>query len=245
MTLIGPGGAGKTRVAIEAGGRSIADFPGGAYFVDLTTLTDSASVLPAFVDGLARAVPPDRTAAQHIIAALGAPPAIVVVDNCERVLDAIADFVEELLAAAPGVRRVLATSRVPLELTEEHTIASAPARCRDGRLAGGAAVRRASVGGRPGVRVRRRGAGDRRPDPTRRLDGMPLAIELAAARIRTLTPTQILANLDDRFRLLVRGAAQRRATGQPRGDHRLGPATSCSSWRSSGRFDHSPSAVGR
>ena len=75
---------------------------------------------------------------------------------------------------------------------------------------------------------------------------MPLAIELAAARTWTLTPTQILANLDDRFRLLVQGAAQRRATGQPRGDHRLVGVTSCSSWRSSGRgFDHSPSAVGR
>lgn len=66
--------------------------------MDLTTLTDSNAMHPAFVDGLARAVPPDRTPSQHVLAALGGPPAIVVVDNCEHVLDAIAVFVEELLA---------------------------------------------------------------------------------------------------------------------------------------------------
>ena len=219
VTLIGPGGAGKTRVAIEAAGRSIGEFPGGAYFVDLTTLTDSASVHPAFVDGLARAVPPDRTPAQHVVAALGGPPAIVVVDNCEHVLDTIAGFLVELLAAAPGVR-VLATSRMPLELTEEHTLALPP------------------LGGEPGdssavqLFVERALAADPTFEfdvaaletvarITQRLDGMPLAIELAAARIRTLTPAQILANLDDRFRLLVPRAAPRRTAGEPRGDHRL------------------------
>ncbi len=209
VTLIGPGGAGKTRVAIEAAGRSIGDFPGGAYFVDLTTLTDSASVHPAFVDGLARAVPPDRTPAQHVVASLGGAPAIVVVDNCEHVLDAIAMFLVDLLAAAPGVR-VLATSRVPLDLSEEHTLALPPLGAETGDSSAVELFVERALAADPAFEFDV-AALETVARITQRLDGMPLAIELAAARIRTLTPAQILANLDDRFRLLVRA---RRSDGR-------------------------------
>ena len=202
VTLTGPGGTGKTRVAVEAAGRAIADFPGAAYFVDPPPLADPVTVLPAFVDGLARAVPPDRTPAQHIISVLGPPSAIVVVDNCEHVLDAIADFIEELLTAAPDVH-VLATSRVPLELAAEHILSLPPLGAEtfespavqlfvERALTADPAFEFDGAALQTVARI------------TQRLDGMPLAIELAAAHIRTLTPAQILANLDDRFRLLVR-----------------------------------------
>ncbi len=202
VTVIGPGGGGKTRVAIEAAGRSIADFPGGAYFVDLTTLTDPATVYPAFVDGLARAVPPDRTPAQHVFSTLGGPPAIVVVDNCEHVVDAIAAFLVELLAAAPAVR-VIATSRVPLELTEEHTLALPPLGAETGDSSAVQLFVERALAADPAFEFDVASL-ETVTRITQRLDGMPLAIELAAARIQTLTPARILANLDDRFRLLVR-----------------------------------------
>ncbi len=215
VTLIGEGGAGKTRAAIEAAGRSVSSFAGGVFFVDLTKVTAGGSVVPAFVDALARAVPPERSPMQHVLTVLEGVKALVVVDNCEHVLDAIAAFVDEVLSAAPEVH-VLATSRVVLEIEGEHAVPLAPLPTDSPQA--------------PGVQlfVERALAADAALEfdetalatiatITTRLDGMPLAIELAAARMRTLTPAQILAHLDDRFRLLVggrrRGERQRSLEG--------------------------------
>ncbi len=201
VTLLGPGGAGKTRTAVEAAARSSAEFPGGIFFVDLTTVDDGAGVPGAFVDGLARAVPPERSPTQHVLHELAGRQALVVVDNCEHVADAVAALVDDLLVASAAVH-VLATSRVVLEVEDEHAIVLEP-------LASDAPDS-------PGVRlfVERALAADRSlafdagdldtiAQIATSLDGMPLAIELAAARARTLAPSQILANLGDRFRLLV------------------------------------------
>ncbi|MGK2929642.1 MAG: ATP-binding protein [Acidimicrobiales bacterium] len=201
VTLLGPGGAGKTRTAIEAAGQLLAEFEGGAFFVDLTTVEHGSEVVAAFVDGLARAVPPERSPIDHVLAELAGRRALVVIDNCEHVVDAVASLVDQALVAAPDVH-VLATSRVALGVDGEHAVVLAPLPTDSPDS--------------PGVRlfVERALATDvslRFDEATldtvaqiaTRLDGMPLAIELAAARCRTLAPQQILANLDDRFRLLV------------------------------------------
>ena len=201
ITLLGPGGAGKTRVAIEAAERSRARFLGGTFFVDLTKVADSGSVVSAFVDGVARAVLPERSPERHLFAELTGEPALVVVDNCEHVIDEVADFIGRLLVEVVNVS-VLATSRVVLDVDDEHVVPLPPLRT-DSRSS--AAVE---------LFVERALAVDHTLDfddaelttitaIVTRLDGLPLAIELAAARIRTLTPTQILSNLDERFRLLV------------------------------------------
>lgn len=201
ITLLGPGGAGKTRVAIEAAERCRARFPGGTFFVDLTKVADAGSVVSAFVDGVARAVLPERSAERHLFAELTGAPVLVVVDNCEHVIDEVAEFIRQLLVEVVNVS-VLATSRVVIDIDDEQVVPLPPLRT-DSRSS--AAVE---------LFVERALAVDhtlRFNDAelttitaiVTRLDGLPLAIELAAARIRTLTPTQILASLDDRFRLLV------------------------------------------
>lgn len=201
ITLLGPGGAGKTRVAVEAAERSRARFPGGTFFVDLTKVADCGSVVSAFVDGVARAVLPERSPERHLFAELTGEPVLVVVDNCEHVVDEVAEFIGQLLVEVANVS-VLATSRVVMDIDDEHVVPLPPLRT-DSRSA--AAVE---------LFVERALAVDRTLDfddaelttitaIVTRLDGLPLAIELAAARIRTLTPAQILSNLDERFRLLV------------------------------------------
>jgi predicted ATPase/class 3 adenylate cyclase len=201
VTLLGPGGAGKTRVAIEVAQRSRAWFPGGTFFVDLTKVADDGSVLPAFVDGVARAVLPERCPERHVFAELVGAPALVVVDNCEHVIEEVAEFIDQLLVEVANVS-VLATSRVVLDVDDEHVVHLPPLKT-DSRSS--AAVE---------LFVERALAVDNTLEfddaeltaitaIVTRLDGLPLAIELAAARVRTLTPAQILSNLDERFRLLV------------------------------------------
>ncbi len=201
VTLFGPGGTGKTRVAIEASERSRARFPGGTFFVDLTKVADSGSVVSAFVDGVARAVLPERSPERHLFTELAGAPALIVVDNCEHVVDEVAEFIGRLLVEVVNVS-VLATSRVVMDIDAEHVVPLPPLRT-DSRSS--AAVQ---------LFVERALAVDHTLDfddtelttiteIVTRLDGLPLAIELAAARIRALTPAQILSKLDERFRLLV------------------------------------------
>ena len=201
VTVVGPGGMGKTRAAIEAAGRAIGRFPAGVFFVDLTRLTDDRGVAAAFVDGIGRAAPPGSTAAEHLVAELAERQALLVVDNCEHVIDAVAEVIESVLTAAPWVH-VLATSREVLGVAGEHVVVL-PGLGTDGP-------------GSPAARLFIERALD--ADSTvdfgeaelaavaeivQRLDGMPLAIELAAARTRSMRPGQILAHLDDRFGILV------------------------------------------
>ncbi len=209
VTLLGAGGIGKTRVAVEVAGRSAASFPGGVFFVDLTKVSSRDSVVPAFVDGIARAVPPDRSAAEHVITELSGSESLVVVDNCEHVADSTATFLDELLAACEHVH-VLTTSRVLLELADEHTVTLAPLRTDSPESpAVQLFIERALAA--DATAYFDAAAVDTIHTITARVDGLPLAVELAAARIRTLAPSQILTHLDDRFRLLV---------GTPRRDER-------------------------
>jgi len=205
-TLIGPGGAGKTRLAREAVGGRAGGRADEFRVAELAALTDAhqlpAAVLaavgePELVVRSGEAPEPDTTV--RLVAALAGRRVVLVLDNCEHLVDAVAALAESLLHACPGLR-VLATSREPLGIAGEvlHPVdALAPADAM--RLF---ADRAAAV--RPGFAL----TPDVTPDVAdicRRLDGQPLPIELAAARLRTLSPAEIAARLDDRFRLLTSG----------------------------------------
>ncbi|MDT7553435.1 MAG: hypothetical protein QOI16_1971 [Pseudonocardiales bacterium] len=222
VTLTGPGGAGKTRLAREAtfvpDGRRAASASASAAFAgtsfgsaeavvaELAALTDGAQ-LPATVLAavgepelhLGRAAEvPEPTA--RLLAALEGRDTILVLDNCEHLVAAVAAFTESLLLACPRLR-VLATSREPLGIPGEalHPVDA---------LAETDAVRLftdRAVAVRPGF-VFDDATAPAVTEICRRLDGQPLPIELAAARLRTLSPAEIAARLDDRFRLLTMGA---------------------------------------
>ena len=219
VTIVGPGGAGKTRLALECAARLAGQWPDGTWLVELAALTDPDAVAPAVLaalgsrDGVPQAHPEQaETATSRLIQVLSGKHLLLVLDNCEHLIDTVADLTAQLLGACPGLR-VLATTREPLSIPGETLspippLPLPPPEVTGAATAGYAAValfteRAAAV--RPGFAV----------DDTngaaigaicRRLDGMPLAIELAAARVRVLTPEQIADRLDDRFRLLTGGS---------------------------------------
>ena len=212
ITVVGAGGVGKTRVAIEAGGRAAERFPSGVFFVDLAAVTDDAGVPGAFIDGIGRARPPERSATDHLVVELAERHALLVVDNCEHVVDAAAELLDQLLAHAP-LLHALATSREPLGLAGERVVDLLPLEA-DGPDSPAVQlfVERAVDAGCIGAFGR--AELDTVVEIVSRLDGVPLAIELAAARARTMSADHILSHLDDRFRLLTgrRGGDPRQRT---------------------------------
>jgi predicted ATPase/class 3 adenylate cyclase len=222
LTITGVGGCGKTRLALAVASQELERYVDGAFFVDLSVVTDPAlvwSALAAAVGagstaGLRGELPPRAFA----IARLADAKALVILDNCEHLLDAAADVAAALVDALPTVT-VVVTSREPLGIEGEHVV-----RVPSLALPGDAP----DAGDCEAVRlfVERASTGDATFEPTppimatvaeicRRLDGIPLAIELAAARVRHISPAEIAQRLDDRFRLLTggpRGARQRQQT---------------------------------
>ncbi|GID93488.1 BTAD domain-containing putative transcriptional regulator [Amorphoplanes digitatis] len=222
VTLIGPGGSGKTRLSVEAG-QALADSrPDGVWQVELAPVTDPAEVPHTILTalnlrgqvlvarpGLGTVVSESVDPLTRLTEALAGKELLLILDNCEHLIDAAAAVADAMLRAAPGLR-LLATSREPLGIPGERLwpvepLAVAPS---ESQAAGYPAVRllldRAAAA-RPGFRLDPHTTG-----PVvricRALDGMPLAIELAAARLRTL-PVDVLADrLTDRFRLLTSGS---------------------------------------
>jgi predicted ATPase len=198
VTLTGPGGVGKSRVAIEVAKRAAPLFGDGVTFAGLGGIKDAALVVGVVATALRVREAPDRTPLEAVIDRLREKHALLVLDNCEHVL-AAGPRISELLAACPGLR-VLATSRAVLRLRGEHDVEIEPLREVDAvRLF----VERAGQVN-PNLRLT--------PEATaavaevcRRLDGLPLAIELAAARTRMLTPAALLARLTSRLALLTSG----------------------------------------
>ncbi|MET8907177.1 BTAD domain-containing putative transcriptional regulator [Micromonospora sp. NPDC004551] len=222
-TLTGPGGAGKTRLAVESARAVAGRFPDGVWLVPLAPVTDPAEVPQAALAALGlreqallaragRTAPEPADPVGRLVEALAGRTVLLLLDNCEHLLDAAAGLTERLLTACPGLR-VLATSREPLGITGEalrpvESLALPPADADPGTALA-----------YPAVRLFADRAGAVRPDfavdaatvgPVvricRALDGMPLAIELAAARLRTMTAAQVDTRLDDRFRLLTGGS---------------------------------------
>ena len=201
VTLTGAGGAGKTRLAVEIAARIAPEFRDGAWYVDLAPITHPGIVPVAVARALGLPDQPGRSTMDTLLRFIRDRQMLVVLDNCEHLLDASAELLVALLGGAPGLT-VLATSREPIGVAGEVSW-----RVPSLSLAEEAIelfvdrARRA----RPDFAV----DDDNAPavgEICRRLDGMPLAIELAAARVRALSVAEILEGLRDRFRLLTGGA---------------------------------------
>jgi predicted ATPase/DNA-binding SARP family transcriptional activator len=219
VTLVGPGGAGKTRLAAEvasglrddaSGGPPDGSRPDGIWIVELASVTDAADVPKAVLGSIglreSRLLPDGsqritgRDARTRLLEGLADAHALLVLDNCEHLIDACAHLADALLANSPRLQ-IVATSREPLGITGESLFVVPP------------------LGEDPAVRLFADRAAAVSPDFTldgetrrqvtdvvRRLDGLPLAIELAAARLRTLPLAEISRRLSDRFRLLTGGS---------------------------------------
>jgi predicted ATPase len=197
VTLVGVGGVGKTRLALHVAAEVAAGFPGGVWWVELGPVRSGDLVAPAVAAAIGIVEHDGVEAVELVVEALEARRLLVVLDNCEHVLGAVGRLADLLLRRAPGMR-ILATSREALGVQGEH-------QWPVGALAEAVdlfAVRAQAV--RPNFAVDDATA-EAVEEICRRLDGMPLAIELAAARTRSLTPKDIAGRLDERFRLLMGG----------------------------------------
>jgi predicted ATPase/DNA-binding CsgD family transcriptional regulator len=214
VTLTGSGGCGKTRLAVQAAAELSASFPDGAWFVDLSPVGESGGVGIAVAAALGTPMVPGQAPLDALVARARTSALLVVLDNCEHLVEACSETARALLQACPEVR-VLATSRELLGVEGEVawrvpslSLPAADAPPRLDALATCDAVRLfvdRAVQARPNFAVSNETAADVAAI-CRRLDGIPLAIELAAARVRVLSPAQIASGLDDRFRVLGAGA---------------------------------------
>lgn len=226
VTLTGPGGIGKTRLGTEAARRLLPAFADGVWIAELAPLSDPGLVAATVASTLGLKLAAGAASPDHVAAALGSKRLLLVLDNCEHLIDAAAGMAEALLRANPMIR-VMVTSREPLR-SEGETVFPVPSLAvpaEDDREA-----ERLLQHGAVQLFLDRARAADLHfaPDTPltavvgaicRRLDGNPLAIELAASRVATLGLKEIAARLDDRFRLLAGG----RRTALPR--HRMLRAT--------------------
>lgn len=213
VSLIGPGGVGKTRLAIRAATDLGRGFPGGAWLVELAEVRDPELVGNAVMAALDLR---DQAATEPVallLSYLRDKQLLLVVDNCEHLIEAAARLVTEVMRAAPGVR-VIATSREPVSIPGEHVVPvppldlpSAHPRVSLPQLRQNEAIMLFAERAAAGSGSFELTAANQTAvvDLCRRLDGLPLAIELAAVRTRVLTAQQILDRLTDRFGLLTSG----------------------------------------
>jgi len=203
VTLIGVGGTGKTRLSIEAARTVSESFPDGCRMVELAPVAVAGAVPFAFCAGLEITAPTGGDVMGHLVARLGDKRMLIVVDNCEHLVTAAANAVEQIVVACPDVV-VVATSREPLMIRGERLIPVPSLSPHEAEL----------------LFVER--ARDEAPDLVidadqaravaelcERLDGLPLALELAASRVRAFSPVELVANLEERFRMLVGGRRSR------------------------------------
>ncbi|MFE7743021.1 ATP-binding protein, partial [Nocardia sp. NPDC057455] len=205
VTAVGPGGVGKTRLALTVAAQIASEYPDGVWFVDLVPIAGADSCVVAGTVALALGLgeQPGRAMDETVSAALADRHALLVLDNCEHVRDGVAPFIERLLATCPGVT-VLATSRARLMVPFERVYAVAPMSLT-GEGASDAVelfMDRAAAGGWPPNHALR----DEVAAFCARLDGVALAIELAAARWTTLGLDGLEAGLSDQLRMLAGGS---------------------------------------
>jgi predicted ATPase len=203
VTLTGVGGVGKTRLALEVVGRLVDEFPDGVWFFELAAVSDPAAVPDAVAAVLGIAQQPGKTVTESVASALEGRSRLLVFDNCEHVVDSVADLVEAILAASATVT-ILATSREGVGVSDEQLwrVPSLDVNSGTDSAAVNLFVDRAhSVVS--DFSLAQPGEADAVVEICRRLDGIPLAIELAASRMAAMTASEVRDRLDQRFRLLV------------------------------------------
>ena len=235
VTVVGAGGAGKTRLAVQTTTTSIDEYPDGAWFVDLASVTDPALVAMAVATTLGLRPEPGRPVAETILEFAANRRFLLVLDTCDAQPAATAALVGRLLSGGRGVK-VLATSREPLGLPGEVVWRIPPLSLRP------------APDGAPSDAVRllleraTEARGGRRPEPAEalalhgvaeRLEGLPLALELAAARLRVLSATELAGRLDDVVSTLDAGSTATDGTG-PGARHATMQATVTWSYRTLG-----------
>ena len=203
VTLTGVGGVGKTRLAMELAARSANDFPDGVWIVELASVGDPAAVPDAVAAVLGIIQQPRMSLTDSIAAALEGRSRLLVLDNCEHVLDAAADLIEAILSRSSTVK-VLTTSREGLRLADERLwpVPSLDVLTETEPAAATLFVDRAQAVAST-ISLSKSEDADAVLEICRRLDGIPLGIELAASRLQSMTVTEVRDRLDDRFRLLV------------------------------------------
>lgn len=197
LTLTGVGGCGKTRLALQIASGSSGRFPGGVWWVELASVADSRAIGHSVAASVGERVPPEKQAVDVVADIMGTQPSLLVLDNCEHLINGVAEFVDRLLRRNPVVS-VMATSREPLGIEGEVTWRVPPLAQHDSVSLFLERARQVA----PDFRI----ANENGPLVTQicdRLDGLPLAIELAAARTAVLPLERIAAGLDDRFRFLT------------------------------------------
>ncbi|MBI4728415.1 MAG: tetratricopeptide repeat protein [Acidobacteria bacterium] len=212
LTLAGPGGSGKTRLALQAAADLLEEFPDGIWLAALAAVSDPGLVEATVASAAGIREQPGRSLGETLVESLGPKRLLILLDNCEHLVDACAGFADTLLASCEGVR-ILATSREILRVPGETVLRVPSLSVPDGTVAPEALERFESVRlfserarlSVPGFAITPETAGPV-AEICRRLDGIPLAIELAAARLASLSVGQIAARLDDRFRLLTGGS---------------------------------------
>ena len=213
ITLAGPGGVGKTRLAMSVARAACTEYPDGVWLVELAPVTDPTAVPHTVAAALSIVQQPGATIEHSVLQALAGRRLLLVLDNCEHLIDSTAAFVQNILANCPRLS-VLATSREVLAIDGERSYLVPPLSTRDGvsspatelflERAQAITPDFSSNGERAAV-----------SEICQRLDGVPLAIELAAARTRTMLTSEIRDRLDEMFRLLTGGrryAVQRHRT---------------------------------
>jgi predicted ATPase/DNA-binding CsgD family transcriptional regulator len=216
VTVTGPGGVGKTRLALRAAAKAAPGYADGTCLAELATVTEPGLLVPAVASLLGVGEPSRGAPLDAVLAHLADRQLLLVLDTCEHLIDACAMFAEAVIARAPQVT-MLATSREPLDVSGENACPVAPLpvprRCDAGPPAGTAAelfIQRASAAV-PGYTF----TPDDLPQVIRlcrRLDGLPLAIELAAVRLRALPLDELASRLDQRLALLARAHGARHRT---------------------------------
>jgi serine/threonine-protein kinase PknK len=214
VTLLAMGGIGKTRLALEVAARLLGQYPDGVWFVDLAPLSDPALVPQAVTSVLSIREEPNRPPMDTLIQHSKTRQVLLILDNCEHLIDACAELADRLLHTCPNLR-LMATSREILRVGGE-TVLAVPSLsvCDPGQLASNDSITQyeavrlfvdRTVAVQPSFTVTSQNARDL-AELCHRLDGMPLAIELAAARMTAFSLEEINEHLEDRFRLLTAGS---------------------------------------